>query len=261
MSVDPMPIGNRRYLDICTRNLRSFLLANNFTARALKESFWDGSIQEDLLVVAGFLANLVDPHITKINTKDDFRTLLQYLKYPFPVGMTSAFDLQTNHYWFATLVWFADLLAYEQRLKTADYFKVLSNESHPTTGLNYKFYEETKASYKDFLGGLEFKSLEKAVSRDTNTLRDDIIAENELLKNIDFEAEINEKSHAELIAILRELKFKNIMAVNNCAMMTNKASSLKVLTADLKSEIARQLSVFPVQNTLPNSFQVLLRHF
>jgi hypothetical protein len=76
-----------------------------------------------------------------------------------------------------------------------------------------------------------------------------------LLKNIDFEAEINEKSHAELIAILRELKFKNIMAVNNCAMMTNKASSLKVLTADLKSEIARQLSVFPVQNTLPNSFQ------
>uniref|UniRef100_A0A6U2B990 Kinetochore protein NDC80 n=1 Tax=Micromonas pusilla TaxID=38833 RepID=A0A6U2B990_MICPS len=166
--VDPRPVGEKAFTNLCARQLISYLSTHGFSSSLSPKAMTSPTTKEFASLVS-FLFKVLDENF-KSGSKfeEDITTVFKQLRYPFQISKSSLYAVGSAHTWphlLAALIWLVHVYIYEDEVKKVEQSK----------GRDSNFLNHTYRAYAYFLAGddaasttleREFVSAQTEISRD-----------------------------------------------------------------------------------------------
>ena len=136
--VDPRPVGEKAFTNLCARQLISYLSTHGFSSSLSPKAMISPTTKE-FASLASFLFRVLDENF-KLGSKseEDITTVFKQLRYPFQISKSSLYAVGSAHTWpylLAALIWLVHVYIYEDEVK-----KVVSSSTRVLPFLASKLF-------------------------------------------------------------------------------------------------------------------------
>ena len=128
--VDPRPVGEKAFTNLCARQLISYLSTHGFSSSLSPKAIISPTTKE-FASLASFLFRVLDENF-KLGSKseEDITTVFKQLRYPFQISKSSLYAVGSAHTWpylLAALIWLVHVYIYEDEVKKREFFNKSSS--------------------------------------------------------------------------------------------------------------------------------------